>query len=300
MLLLRRYLANVPTLRFAVTCIALVLLLISAQFFQPWKYVQGFNSSSGGVPEASVVHRIILSSEDRDTFSVIPDHVAVSDFTQYCMKISPGAKIPWPVRREFLTPSQQLDPRMVSGSPDAWPPEIRQLTKSEKALVHLSSNISEHRLALLAQVRSTYFFWQLATMVSIAVGMITTVLVGVSSAHLGQGDGRTASIIRVLAIVFPAAGTAVTAVISFYSPQAEWGLASRSLAGMTQLHDQIAIGVWKLKCTADDPDGSEPLALPLEGWLKRYTDILALSGSASAPLGSQSRNGTGSDGADKQ
>jgi hypothetical protein len=99
--------------------------------------------------------------------------------------------------------------------------------------------------------------------------VITTFLVSVSSTKFGRGGGPPQRLIRVLAIIFPASGTATAAVISFYSPQAEWGQASRTLANDTQLHDEIALTVWKLTCPtpATDDSSAKPLTDSLEGWL---------------------------------
>jgi len=91
---------------------------------------------------------------------------------------------------------------------------------------------SEQRVGFMPKVRLTYFYWELATLISIAIGMVTTILVSVSSTEFGRGDGADQRLIRVLAIIFPALGTATAAVISFYTPQVEWGQVSRTLASV--------------------------------------------------------------------
>jgi hypothetical protein len=131
-------------------------------------------------------------------------------------------------------------------------------------------------------------FWEVATLLSIAIGMITTILVSVSSTEFGRGDGPPQRLIRVFAIIFPALGTAVAAVISFYGPQGEWVQASRTLASETQLHDQIALTVWKLSCpTGDTDDSTKPLIDNLENWSKRYIEIQTIPNATGAPGGSQ-------------
>jgi uncharacterized membrane protein YgcG len=139
-----------------------------------------------------------------------------------------------------------------------------------------------------------YFFLQFAALISIAIGMITTILVSVSSTEFGRGDGTPQRLIRVFAIIFPALGTATAAVISFYSPQAEWGQTSRTLASETQLHDQMALTVWRLACpTADTDDSAKPLTDNLENWSKRFIEIQTIPNSSGTSGGNQ---GSGSQG----
>jgi hypothetical protein len=215
-----------------------------------------------------------LSIAERDLYSVLPDHTAISNWVEYCIGVGPGDSALQATQHTFLTPSQKLLTHPFAVEPK-WPDGVHQLNRSEHNLVQLSKGLSEQRLRLMPKVRSTYFFWQLATLISIAIGMITTILVSVSSTEFGRGDGPPQRLIRMLAIIFPALGTATAAVISFYSPQAELGQASRTLASETQLHDEIALTVWKLTCPTPDTDDSsaKPLTDNLESWSKRYIEI---------------------------
>ena len=225
-----------------------------------------------------------LSIEERDLYSVLPEHAAISDWVKYCIGIGPGESA---VQHAFLTPSQKLLTHPYAAEPK-WPDGIHQLNRSEHNLIQLSKELSEQRVELIPKVRSAYSFWQLATLLSIAIGMITTILVSVSSTEFGRGDGPHQRLIRVLAIIFPALGTATAAVISFYSPQAEWGQASRTLASETQLHDEIALTVWKLTCPTTDADDSvKPLTDRLENWSKRYIEIQTIPNASGAPGGNQ-------------
>lgn len=229
--------------------------------------------------------RYNLSIEDRDLYSVLPDHAAISEWVQYCIGVKPGDSAFQEIQSAFLTPTQKLQTRFLVEP--KWPDEIHRPNRSESTLVELSKALSEQRVALMPKVRSTYLYWELATIISIAIGMITTILVSVSSTEFGRGDGPNQRMIRVLAIIFPALGTATAAVVSFYSPQVEWGQASRTLASETQLHDQIALTVWKITCPTNDTDDSaKPLKDNLENWSKRYIEIQTIP-NASAPGGNQ-------------
>jgi hypothetical protein len=228
-----------------------------------------------------------LSIEDRDLYSVLPDHAAISEWVQYCIGVRPGDSAFQAVQYAFLTPTQKLQTRFPEPK---WPDEIHRLNRSENTLIELSKALSEQRVALVPKVRLTYFYWELATIISIAIGMITTILVSVSSTEFGRGDGPNQRLIRVFAIIFPALGTATAALISFYSPQAEWGQAARTLASETQLHDQMALTVWKLTCPATDTDDGSAKALMdnMENWSKRYIEIQTVPNASSAnPGGNQ-------------
>jgi hypothetical protein len=226
-------------------------------------------------------------------YSVLPDHAAISEWVEYCIGVRPGDSAFPAIQAIFLTPSQKLltHPFTVEA---IWPDEIHRLNRSEHTLIQLSKELSEQRVGLIPKARSAHLFWELATVISIAIGMITTILVSVSSTEFGRGDGRSQRLIRVFAIIFPALGTATAALISFYSPQAEWGQASRTLASETQLHDQMALTIWRLPCPATDTDDSaKPLTDNLENWSKRFIEIQTIPNASAAPPGSQ---GVGSQG----
>ena len=229
-----------------------------------------------------------LSIAERDLYSVLPDHAAISNWVEYCIGVGPGDSALQATQHTFLTPSQKLLTHPFAVEPK-WPDGVHQLNRSERNLIQLSKALSEQRVRLMPKVRSTYFFWQLATLISIAIGMITTILVSVSSTEFGRGDGPPQRLIRMLAIIFPALGTAMAAVISFYSPQAEWGQASRTLASETQLHEEIALTVWKLTCPTPDTDDSsaKPLTDNLESWSKRYIEIQTIPNASGVPGGNQ-------------
>jgi hypothetical protein len=221
-----------------------------------------------------------LSIEDRDLYSVLQDHAAISEWVQYCLDVRPGDSAFPAIQYAFLTPSQKLLTHSYTVEPK-WPDEIHRLNRSQHTLIQLSKELSEQRIGLIPKARSAHFFWEVATVISIAIGMITTILVSVSSTEFGRGDGRSQRLIRMFAIIFPALGTATAAMISFYSPQTEWGQASRTLASETQLHDQMALTIWRLPCPATDTDDSaKPLTDNLENWSKRFIEIQTIPNSS--------------------
>ncbi|ABF12345.1 hypothetical protein Rmet_5486 (plasmid) [Cupriavidus metallidurans CH34] len=128
---------------------------------------------------------------------------------------------------------------------------------------------------------NAYLVLQIATLVAIALGLATTVLVSLSSTEFGKGDGRTARAIRILAIVFPALGTATAAVAAFYAPGQSYARASQALAGFRQVHDQIASDLGELTCpTSSDPGAANDLSAKLAGWKKSLRDVQSLAQAA--------------------
>jgi hypothetical protein len=161
---------------------------------------------------------------------VMSDHLSISSWVLECMGIKrTTSESPYYIADMFLVPKSDTDALNM-------PQEARTPNHQEHALVQLSKLLSQERIVLRKKAKSAYVFWQTTTVITIFLGMFTTILVSMSSTEFGRGDGNTQRLIRILAIVFPALGTAAAAVFAFYGPQAEWSQASRTLASITQLH----------------------------------------------------------------
>ena len=227
-----------------------------------------------------------ISTETQDFNAVYPDHEAISAWVKHCI----GADVvdlSFAVQAEFvLTPQAPNGVTYTSPARREWPQAVQHLNQKEKALVILSRELSLQRISLISKARAAYYFWEVTSLATICIGMITTILISVSSTEFGRGDGRNQRLIRVLAIIFPALGTAAAAAIGFYSPQTEWGQASRTLASEGQLHGQMALAIWNLTCPKSDGDeASDLLGNAIDGWSKRYIDIQAISTSIGSPNG---------------
>jgi hypothetical protein len=226
---------------------------------------------------------VLFSSKGhrRDHMDVISYHAAIRSWVMGCIGFDDWEDMPLRIKRIFVLPVESW-----SGSDSSGPLlEGRMPNHRERALIQLSSILAFQGIALRSKVQSAYFFWQCTSLIAIVLGMITTILVSVSSTEFGRGDGRNQRLIRLLAIIFPALGTAVAAIIAFYSPQAEWSQASRTLASVNQLHGQVALGVWKLKCPTADDEDAKLFTTTIEDWSKRFHDIQAISSIASEPSG---------------
>jgi hypothetical protein len=89
----------------------------------------------------------------------------------------------------------------------------RERFRPEHAVLVLSETIARQRLALHTKSDDAYRFWQITSIISIVLGMLTTIIVSLSTTVFGRAEGTLSLILRVLAIVFPALGTAVAALI---------------------------------------------------------------------------------------
>jgi hypothetical protein len=213
---------------------------------------------------------------------LLVNHDAIKNWVLDCTKAKDASVYPGVVRNEFYVEAYSYD----SSDNPQLPLNVRLPSHQETALLTLSKEIALQRRFSANRADKAYNLWQITSITSIILGMFTTILVSLSSTVFGRGDGLTQTSIRILAIVFPALGTAAAAIIAFYGPQAEWTQASRTLASLTQLHDQIASGIWKLNCMQKENDEfAGRISAQLDEWSKRYVDIQTVSAATGASAG---------------
>ncbi len=178
--------------------------------------------------------------------------------------------------------------RLLNDKIETVPNGQRPPTSYERGYMELSRILANQRTLLSDRTKSAYNVWQVAALVTIGLGLITTVLVSLSTNELGQGQGVTQRTIRILAVIFPALGTAAAAVVAFYGPQAEWTQSSRTLVSLSQLHGQLALDLWKMKCVPDPKGEVKPPAKILEDkplleeMSKRYLEIQTVANASQA------------------
>lgn len=231
---------------------------------------------------------------------VSPDVIAIAQWIGRCTKttdLTPYIPLeyaqwsPGPPDVDLTRPRRPVfhEDSVIETVPNETKP--REMNNQEMALVQLNRSLADHRLAARSKAQSAYSFWQLSTLVTIVIGMITTILVSLSTTDFGRGDTAGPRLIRVLAIAFPALGTAAAAIVGFYGPQAEWSQSSRTLASLSQLHDQIALEIWKVEDCTTAGTKTGDLAKRVDEWSKRYADIQALANAASASSGPSGQGG---------
>jgi hypothetical protein len=190
------------------------------------------------------------------------DFESVAGWAMECMGIESYENLP--DQYQMLLSYYQPDINNVR----MFPKDVKRLSPDQRAILALNRSISFERekYRLRADGAESQLRW--LTFIGIGMGMITTIVVSMSSTEFGRGAGRVQTLLRLLAISFPIIGTAVSGVIAFYSPQEKWNQARRTLASLTQLHAQMAVGVWNLKCDLDD--GARKT---VDGWSARYVDV---------------------------
>jgi hypothetical protein len=221
--------------------------------------------------------------------SVVDDNDAVADWVVTCAQGRTLSFSESPMRFEYALPFDYrwmgvAVPLDDTGRPigKQWEGLAREPDSTGRALLQLSGNISKERVQLRKQITEAYRVLQLATIMSIAIGMITTILVSLSSTDL-LGT-ISAKLVRILAIVFPALGTATAGVIAFYSPQATLSQSSQTLTGLTNLQREIAVELWN-----EPPLPRCKAPVHLRDWQERYEEIETVS--HAFPQGSQFPHG---------
>ena len=114
----------------------------------------------------------------------------------------------------------------------------------------------------------------ITTMFTIFIGLCTTILVSLSSTDVLTAGSTAARNVKLLAIVFPAVGTAAAAVIAFYGPSDKYFSARQTLAALGQMHRQIANEVAKSDCVTDSNDAAKLIKVKLNSWEDQYGNLL--------------------------
>ncbi|WP_157376228.1 hypothetical protein [Burkholderia ubonensis] len=152
----------------------------------------------------------------------------------------------------------------------------RGMNSWEISLDSLSSSIIGKRRAADKKLSSAYVIAQAGSFLSILIGLLTTILVALSSSEVGKRADRMGVRIRVGALVMPAIGTAVAAVIAFYDPYGNLARQSQLASGLQQLHKQIAFGVLQFDCPKSATSAIPgPYKQKLDLWTQKYQELLA-------------------------
>lgn len=147
----------------------------------------------------------------------------------------------------------------------------------------LAMSISRGRWESSTNATKAYTVLQVSTWLAILIGLATTVLVSFGSTEFGKGDTKTARTIRILAIIFPALGTAAAAITAFYAPREDLARSSQALASLRQVHEQIAAELGSVKCPtrSEVEDGKGEITLKLVSWKKSLKDSRTITEAAS-------------------
>jgi hypothetical protein len=156
----------------------------------------------------------------------------------------------------------------------------------------LSNSIARARIENAQNSGNAYRDLQISTWSAVFLGLATTVLVSLSSTEFGKGDSGVARSIRVLAILFPALGTAVAAIAAFYAPREDLARSSQALVSLRQIHDQIAADISQVPCPTEEEaaHGGGEITRKLVEWKKIIRDARALADAAALAAVDPTRN----------
>ncbi|WP_238311389.1 hypothetical protein [Methylobacterium organophilum] len=164
----------------------------------------------------------------------------------------------------------------------------RKPTLSEESFLELSASIDIARSKSRIERSDARKNLTLATMISIMLGLISTVLIGISTADIFQGS-KSKNTLKVLAILAPAVGTATAAGIAYFKPQDVWSQANFTLIALDGLYRDMSIAIIRMPCVTvkdDQPSSAEiDLAQKVEIWIRNYNAAYTNSSNSSAQPG---------------
>lgn len=202
------------------------------------------------IPDSKVVERTALSRPVAWAQSLQTN--AGKDEARAARETNLAIRI-WAVRCGIVTIDTEGEPHLT----DSAPPTIERLGK-------VLNNLFFDRSDLASVIQGDFAVLQWATIIGIVIGMATTICAGLRSDE--QALGSWTRTIRILAVVFPALGTAVASVAAFYGPREELLRASQSLATLQQVHTDIQMKVTREPCPRDDLNASLRIAKELNEW----------------------------------
>lgn len=155
----------------------------------------------------------------------------------------------------------------------------------------LNNALAERRVAFDVGWADAFFRAELATWVTVLIGLLTTAMVALSTTSLVSKADNKGRWITLSALVLPAIGTAVAAIVAFYEPSAVLASRKAVAASAEQLHLHMTQNVWALKCfaKADDELGPEQKAL-FDSWSQRFQDLVSRTEAKSGAAGGDTKS----------
>ena len=201
------------------------------------------------------------------------DHGMVSGWVMRCMGSPPMNKLDVNLQLQLRGYSD------IATTPPAIPEAIPLHTPLlYSTLLDLSKQLIIERWSVDENVDSAYKVAKAGAYISIFIGFLTTVVIGLATLPILRDAARTTSGLKAAAFVLPALGTAVAAIIAFDDPSGNLARQSQIALGLRQLHGEIATATWKLPCAASDGNHLQEADRALNTWSLRMRDILASAG----------------------
>lgn len=204
--------------------------------------------------------------ENREAWT---DHRTVVNWIAQCVGVHAPENLPEAKRIAMETPY-----RTFFVGPEETP--TGNFTTQHYAVHGLSSALFLERTNGAERANQAFKSLERIQVATILIGLITTVLISLSSTDLLWESLKSA--VKILAIVFPAVGTALAALNAFYDPKNDLIRYGRNADAARQIHRQLALGVWELSCTSD-PKSAEWQAnkLQIDQWITTHKSLLTPS-----------------------
>jgi hypothetical protein len=228
--------------------------------------------SDGAV--AAIEQKRITEQAQAELWAAYADHWTIATWFASCMGVPSISDLP-DVLAAQLTPFGQGDWAGAKTNADKLP------TIHQRQVIQLSLTLYRQRIAGAGNVQSATAQAAIMQWIIILLGLLTTIVVSLSSTEYGKGEETRTKLLRLTAIMLPAVGTAAAAVNAFYAPSQKALQAGRTLSSLSQIHNQIASEVWNsVVCISDQ---KEPAWIQNDSkiaqWIKRHQEIQTAAGS---------------------
>lgn len=236
---------------------------------------------------AVVVAAVQLARRDNppsvtEVAKIDSDRTLVARWIGRCLAVSPAHPAPAELHLEPEGPA----------SAAATPIEPSQIHPAYYRIAAINDALAARRVTYDMQWGNAFIRAELATWASVAIGLLTTIIVALNSTELVDKATNKGRWIRISALALPAIGTAAAAVIAFYEPSALLTIRKSQAAAAEQLHIQIGQGVWKMPCfkTADAPLSPEQTAM-FDTWSQRFQELVSKTDAKASAGGGGSTSG---------
>jgi len=219
------------------------------------------------------------------SMDAIGDHVAVTAWFTRCVRPPAGYGMPDEVTRLL-----RLYP-IPGGLPEQSAPAIKVHATYLRTLT-LSYDLINARSRVNLKLAAAERMARIGAYASIVIGFLTTVCVGLSAMPAIQDAGKLGTRLKAAALILPAFGTAVAAVIAFDDPGDHAARYASVAGGLQRFHGDIIKTTWNWNCTTNPPDANRAL----DEWTQRMQSLMSEANDGRAPQGT-SNGGSGAGGA---
>jgi hypothetical protein len=212
------------------------------------------------------------------------DHVAVMQWFSRCVRPPAGYDLPSEVIN--LVTFFPIPGRATGQNAPVFKVEstyLRTLT--------LSHDLINARARVNAKLAAAERMARTGAYASILIGFLTTVCIGLSAMPAIQDTNKLGIRLKAAALILPAFGTAVAAVIAFDDPAGHAARYASVAAGLQRFHGDIIKTTWNWNCAASLPNANHVL----DEWTQRMQGLVNEANDGRGPQGN-ANGGSGAGG----